>query len=167
MVENFGPAPVQTDGEAKNPGPHVERKRRWTVASVNPTSWTSALPLVARQEYDAIGFQEIMRDTERTAYAEVEANRAGHHASFNHSLRTGAGGQSAGVALISAWAYGLTEPSIPDVVTRPEPSRFLFKHFHGIATGGVGLGTVYLKDGVGSNDSNNYHIMQIAGYLRA
>ena len=47
--------PSETDGETANAGPHVDRKRRCRFVTFNPTSWTSALPLVTRQEFVAIG----------------------------------------------------------------------------------------------------------------
>ena len=96
-----------------------------------------------------------------------QLNRAGYHAAFNASLRTDAGGLTSGVAVLSAWAYGLTKPSMPEIVTVPDPSRFVFRHFHGLATGGIGFGSVYLRDGVGLDEYNNNLLFQVWAYLRA
>ena len=132
-MRSFSPTPIETDGEAANPGPkgcHHRLRNIWSIATVNPTTWTAMVPILARQQFDVVLVQEMLRHQDRVAYAEVEGNRAGHHTRMNGSLRTAKAGCSAGVVVATRWAHGITAPSLGDPITKPPPHRFAFHHWH-------------------------------------
>jgi len=149
-------------GEASNPGP-----RNWRIASVNTTTWSAGLPILCRQEFDAVCIQETMRFGESLAYSLVEGNNAGYHTAMNPCYRTAKGGMSGGVAISSLWKHGLTELAITDIVSIPTAHRFIFRHFHGFARGGIGIGSVYLESAVGMNSNNDALMRSIAGFVKA
>lgn len=56
---------------------------------------------------------------------------------------------------------------MPDIVSKPPAHRFIFKRWYGFAAGGLGVGSVYLRDGVGLNEENEATLHSIAGWLKA
>eukprot|EP00973_Karenia_brevis_P022256 3062165-Karenia_brevis.AAC.1 len=96
---------------------------------------------MAKQRFDLLLVQELMRDGEAAEYAKVEGNRSGYHVAMHSSVRTEAGGVSAGVALTSRWQYGLVNTAIADVVSVPPLHRFVFQHWYGFAAGGLCVGS--------------------------
>ncbi len=106
-----------------------------------------------------------MRTGVQVDYANVQANRAGYHVDIHSSIYTDKQRLSAGVAMASKWRYGHTD--ISDVVSMPPVHRFMFKHWHGFARGGLGAGTAYLHATGGMDQDNQALLHSIAGILKA
>ena len=172
-LRKHSPPPAETDGEAANPGPRGSHRRFrniWRIATVNPTTWSAMVPILARQRFDLLVGQEMLRRADTVDRAMVEGNRAGYHTFMQGSVTTDKGGCSAGVAIAARWAHGITSPrdERPGQPPPPPPAhRFAFQHWHAVFSGGIGIGSAYLHMGVDAAAQNEVLPRAITAYVKA
>jgi len=93
--------------------------------------------------------------------------RLRYQAEVNAAQATGRGGSSGGVGFAAGPATGLSPVELPDAIALPDGSRAIFRHWGGVASGGVIVLSLYLVSGQGLKDANTKLLEQVGLVLKA
>jgi len=138
----------------------------WAVDTSNPNSWTSAENTVMlKSSADVILLQETKRYGFATAKMVTAARNIGWNAVPSEALRTAADKASGGCMVAARKGNGIT-PHPDSLVKDGFGHRIKLAWVAGFLAGGLHIGSVYLKDGVGLDDTNLELLQEIAGALK-
>ena len=143
----------------------AQHKRTWSLVQANGTTWATILELFQVLDADAFTFQELLRFN--TEYIKPQAKRVGFNVEVHASIRTEAGGLSAGVGVACRRAFALTTINYPTPLLPPPPSRFICKHWRGVLKHGIVLASLYLYDGEGDSQLNQDLLQSVGCILRS